>query len=134
MLYGRGAGALPTASAVVSDVIYAATHSEIKYSTFKNNATADSGVKFVSDFESAYYLRLSVDDKAGVLAKITGIFGKCGISIVEISQKSTVKADGDRVPLIVITHKTNENAVKSAVAKINALGLGAVEAVIRVEQ
>ena len=50
MLYGRGAGALPTASAVVSDVIYAATHSEIKYSTFKNNATADSDTKFVSNF------------------------------------------------------------------------------------
>ena len=135
MLYGRGAGALPTASAVVSDVIYAATHAEIKYSTFKNNATADRGVKFISDFESAYYLRLSVDDKAGVLAKIAGVFAKCGISIVEIAQKlkgnETVP---DRVPLVIITHKTMENTVKSAVAKIKALGIGTVEAVIRVEQ
>ena len=133
MLYGRGAGALPTASAVVSDVIYAATHSEIKYSTFKNNATADSSVKFVSDFESAYYLRLSVDDKAGVLAKITGIFGKCGISIVEISQKSK-EEDDSRMSLVIITHRTRENSVKNAVSKINGLGLGEVEAVIRVEQ
>ena len=133
MLYGRGAGALPTASAVVSDVIYAATHSEIKYSTFKNNATAESSTKFVSDFSSAYYLRLSVDDKAGVLAKITGICGKYGISIVEISQKSK-EGDSSRVPLIIITHQTTENSVKNAVAKINALGLGEVEAVIRVEQ
>ena len=133
MLYGRGAGALPTASAVVSDVLYAATHSEIKYSTFKNTATADSSVKFVGDFESAYYLRLSVDDKAGVLAKITGICGKCGISIVEISQKRKER-DNSRMPLIIITHKTKENSVKNAVAKINALGLGEVEAVIRVEQ
>ncbi len=132
MLYGRGAGALPTASAVVSDVIYAATHSEIKYSTFKNNATADSSVKFVSDFESAYYLRLSVDDKVGVLAKITGICGKCGISIVEISQKS--REVESRLPLIIITHKTKESSLKNAVAKINGLGLGEVEAVIRVEQ
>ncbi len=134
MLYGRGAGALPTASAVVSDVIYAATHSEIKYSTFKNNATAEPSVKFVSDFESAYYIRLSVDDKAGVLAKITGIFGKCGISIVQITQKSDADTDSNRVPLVVITHKTRENAAKNAVSKINDSGIGSVEAVIRVEE
>lgn len=132
MLYGRGAGALPTASAVVSDVIYAATHSEVKYSTFKNTATADSSVKFVSNFSSAYYLRLSVEDKAGVLAKIGGIFGKYGVSIVELAQKS--EANDGRVPLIIITHKTNENSIKNAVEKINSTGLGEVEAVIRVEK
>lgn len=132
MLYGRGAGALPTASAVVSDVIHAATHSEIKYSTFKNTATADTGVKFVSDFTSAHYLRLAVEDKAGVLAKISGIFAKYNISIVEVSQKGSME-DG-RVPLIIITHKTGENNIKNAVAKINASGLGEVQAVIRVEK
>ncbi len=134
MLYGRGAGALPTASAVVSDVIYAATHSDVKYSTFKNNATAESDVKFISDFTSAYYIRLSVEDKAGVLAKISGIFAKYGISIVEIAQKGKGDCDeGDRVPLVVITHKTKENSVKNAVAKINASEFAEVKAVIRVE-
>lgn len=133
MLYGKGAGAFPTASAVVSDVIYAATHSEIKYSTFKNNATAEPNVKFVSDFSSAYYLRLSVEDEAGVLAKISGIFAKYGISIVEIAQKGRDLESDTRVPLLVITHKTTENAVKNAVAKINASELATVEAVIRVE-
>lgn len=132
MLYGKGAGAFPTASAVVSDVIYAATHSEIKYSTFKNNATADSDVKFVTDFSSAYYIRLSVDDQAGVLAKISSIFAKYGISIVEIAQKGK-GSDTERVPLIVITHKTRENAIKNAVAKLNASDMASVEAVIRVE-
>ncbi len=133
MLYGRGAGALPTASAVVSDVIYAATHSDVKYSTFKNTATAENNVKFVSDFSSAYYIRLSVEDKAGVLAKISGIFGKYGISIVELAQKAKAE-DETNVPLIIITHKTTENSVKNAVAKINATEFGKVEAVIRVEQ
>ena len=133
MLYGRGAGALPTASAVVSDVIYAATHTDVKYSTFKNTATAESNVKFVSDFSSAYYIRLSVEDKAGVLAKISGVFAKYGVSIVELAQKSGV--DGEtHVPLIIITHKTTENSVKNVVAKINATECGKVEAVIRVEQ
>ncbi len=132
MLYGKGAGAFPTASAVVSDVIYAATHSEIKYSTFKNNASAESDVKFVSDFASAYYIRLSVKDEAGVLAKISSIFAKYGISIVEIAQKSRAEGE-DRVPLIVITHKTHEQAIRSATAKINATDFASVQSVIRVE-
>lgn len=135
MLYGRGAGALPTASAVVSDVIYAATHSEIKYSTFKNNATADADTKFVADFTSAYYLRLSVTDKAGTLAKICGMFAKHGISIVKVSQLPKEGACDDKeVTLIIVTHKTTENGVKNAVAKINASDLGRVDSVIRVEQ
>lgn len=134
MLYGRGAGSLPTASAVVSDVIFAATHSDIKYSTFKNTEHAAPETKFVSNFESAYYLRLSVDDRAGVLAKITGVLGKCGISIVEVAQKVKENEADERVPLIIITHNTHENSVKNAVAKINASGIGMVESVIRVEK
>ncbi len=137
MLYGKGAGAFPTASAVVSDVIYAATHAEIKYSTFKNNANADKDVKFITDFLSAYYFRLSIVDQAGSLAKISGIFGKNGISIVEMAQKGKAsKKDGEdsRVPLVIITHKTTENKVKNAITKINASGLATVESVIRVEE
>ncbi len=134
MLYGRGAGALPTASAVVSDVIYAATHSDIKYSTFKNKASADKDVKFISDFSSAYYFRLSVEDKAGTLAKISNTFAKQGISIVEIAQKSKDENGADnRVPLIIITHKTTENAVRKAVQKIGESDYASVDAVIRVE-
>lgn len=132
MLYGKGAGAFPTASAVVSDVIYAATHSEIKYSTFKNNANADSNVRFVSDFTSAYYIRLSVEDKAGMLAKISNVFGKYGISIVELAQKGR-EENSNHVPLIIITHKTTENAIKNAVAKFETTKLCKVESVIRVE-
>lgn len=139
MLYGRGAGALPTASAVVSDVIYAATHSDIKYSTFKNTENADKNVKFVSDFSTAYYLRLSVDDTAGVLAKISGVFGKCGISLIEVSQiahknKTFLSDEPNRVPLVIVTHKTTENSINKAVEKINALGIGEVKSLIRVEQ
>lgn len=132
MLYGKGAGAFPTASAVVSDVIYAATHSDIKYSTFKNNATPESDVKFVSDFASAYYIRLSVNDETGVLAKISTILAKCGISIVEIAQKCQ-EVDETKLPLVVITHVTNEHAIKNAVAKISASNCATVRSVIRVE-
>ncbi len=137
MLYGRGAGALPTASAVVSDVIYAATHSEVKYSTFKNTASAEALVKFVSDFQSAYYVRLAVDDEAGTLATVSGIFGKCGISLVAVSQivqKKELDDEGKmRVPLVIVTHKTKESSFSKAVEKINASGIGKVQAAIRVE-
>lgn len=137
MLYGRGAGALPTASAVVSDVIFAATHSDIKYSTFKNNATADPGVKFVSDFESEYYVRLAVDDEPGVLAKVSGIFGRNGISLVAVSQITQKKEDDGegnlRVPLVIITHTTSETRIKNAMSKINASGIGKVQTLLRVE-
>ena len=131
MLYGRGAGALPTGSAIVSDIIYAATHSENKYSTFKNTANADTDVKFVSDFKSAYYMRLTVEDRAGILAKIASIFSKNGISIVEMVQKPA-RADG-KVPLVLITHETKELSVRAAVAKIDALEeVGHVDTVLRV--
>ena len=120
MLYGRGAGALPTASAVVSDVLYAATHTDVKYSTFKNTMKADPNTQFVSDFESAYYMRLSVDDIAGALAKISGVFSKCGISLVQVSQVAP-NYDGKvgdvlRVPLVIVTYKTKESAIKNTSA------------------
>lgn len=129
MLYGRGAGALPTGSAIVSDVIYAATHSDNKYSTFKNTATASPDVKFVSDFRSAYYLRLSVTDRPGVLSKITAILAKFNISIVEMVQKT---GNEDKAALVLITHETHELAVRNAVTRINALGFATVESVLRV--
>lgn len=129
MLYGRGAGDLPTGSAIVSDIIYAATHSENKYSTFKNNATAEKDTKFMSDFTSAYYIRLTVQDKPGMLAKISALLGKNNISIVELVQ--TGKGD-DKSTLVIITHETRELAVRNAVAKIDDTGIATVESVLRV--
>lgn len=131
MLYGRGAGALPTGSAIVSDIIFAATHAENKYSTFKNTANADKDVKFVSDYRSAYYMRLDVLDKAGVLAKLTAIFAKYGISISELIQKP-YHAESGRMTLVLVTYETTEFAAKNAIAKINATELAKVETVLRV--
>ncbi len=131
MLYGRGAGAEPTGSAIVSDILFAATHSDVQYSTFKNTASAEKDVRFITDFKSAYYIRLNAVDEAGTLAKITGIFSKNGISIVELTQKGSC-VEG-RVPLVIVTHETREQSIKNTVAKIRAAGtLGTVEAVIRV--
>ncbi len=128
MLYGRGAGDLPTGSAIVSDILYAASRIEPRYSTFKNNATPDKDTKFITDFESAYYMRLSVNDKTGVLSKIAAIFGKNNISILELLQTP----DSDGATLVLVTHETHEAAIKNAVAKLNTSEIAKVEAVLRV--
>ncbi len=128
MLYGKGAGDLPTGSAVVSDILFAATHGEHKYSTFKNNAGADKEVKFVTDFRSAYYLRLTVTDKTGVLSKIAAVFGKKNISILELMQTP----EEGNATLVIVTHETHEAAIKSAVQKLNASEIAKVETVLRV--
>ena len=129
MLYGRGAGALPTGSAIVSDIIYAATHTEMKYSTFKNGETAEKDINFVEDFTSAYYLRLSVADEPGVLAKLASVFGKCRISIEAMSQREKGEA---RASLELVTHETHEFAIRDAIERINSACCATVETVLRV--
>ena len=129
MLYGRGAGALPTGSAIVGDIIYCATHQGSNYSTFKNTEKADPATKFIKNFESEYYLRLSVKDKTGVLSKISSHFSKHGISISQVIQE---KAENGQVPLIIITHNTFENDVKKTVDDLNASGVANVVSMIRV--
>lgn len=129
MLYGKGAGSLPTGSAIVSDVIYAATHTDIKYSTFKNGEEAEKDVNFADDFMSAYYLRLSVADESGVLAKIASVLSKFHVSIVEMIQRE--KEDG-KASIVLVTHETHELAIKNAVEKINSTEIAQVESVLRV--
>lgn len=129
MLYGRGAGSLPTGSAIVSDIIYAATHTEIKYSTFKNGEEAEKDVTFADDFMSAYYLRLSVTDEPGVLAKIASVLGKYHVSIVEMIQR---EKENGKASIVLVTHETHELAVRNVVEKINSTEIATVESVLRV--
>ncbi len=131
MLYGRGAGALPTGSAIVGDIIYCATHDNFNYSTFNNTAAADPATKFLTNYESAYYLRLDVDDKAGVLSKVTSVLSKHGISVARVIQEK--QNEGSGVSLILITHCTHEKNTDKAVQEINKNGgFAKVVSVIRV--
>ena len=130
MLYGRGAGALPTGSAIVGDIIYCATHPNHSYSTFKNTENADPSTKFVKNFESEYYIRLSAKDKAGVLSKITSLLGKHSISVSQVVQDKG-ETEG-QAPLIMITHETKEHNIEKVVADINATGIAEVNSVLRV--
>ena len=117
MLYGRGAGALPTGSAIVSDVIFAARHEENYYAPFKNNQEGNKQTKFVSDFTSKYYIRLSVADCTGVLSKISGTFAKNNVSIEEVKQIS--ESEG-KAQIIIITHQCKEKMVKKTLEKLKA--------------
>ena len=131
MLYGRGAGALPTGRAIVSDVIFAAKHDEYFYANFENNEKGNKATKFANDFTSKYYIRLSVNDKAGVLSKIAGVFAKNNVSISEVKQVSL--AD-DKAQIIIITHTCGESLVKKTLEKLKTLEeVSSVKGVIRME-
>lgn len=132
MLYGRGAGALPTGSAIVGDIIYCATHDNFNYSAFKNTPNADPDTKFVSNFKSAYYIRLVARDKAGVLSKVSAVLGKNSISLSQVIQENAEEENGG-VPLVLVSHETSEKHILKAVEEINAIDKFAkVQSVIRV--
>ena len=132
MLYGRGAGALPTGSAIVSDVIFAIKHDEYFYAPFKNDARGNKATKFAKDFTSQYYIRLAVKDQPGVLSKVAGSFSKLGLSIKEVKQIAC--ADGE-AQIIIITHVCAEKLVKQALAKIAELPVThEIKGMIRIEE
>ena len=118
MLYGRGAGALPTGSAIVSDVIFAIKHDEYFYTSFRNDEKGNKQTKFVKDFTSQYFIRLSVKDQAGVLAKVSGMFAKNNLSIKEVKQ---IACNEGEAQIIIITHLCPESQVKKTLDKISAL-------------
>lgn len=123
MFYGPGAGQLPAASAVVSDIVDLTQ--DIKAGLFKPtlNSIQDSSIKSlrqIDEFENKYYIRISVVDKPGVLAKISGILAKFGISIASVTQKEKLKAQ--IVPVVMVTHEVKEKNLRSALKMIDRLG------------
>lgn len=130
MLQGRGAGDMPTASAVVSDILRAATVHEHAHPTFANTAEADPSLIFDDNWESQCFIRLAAEDRPGVLAKIAGWLAQEDVSIATMLQKG--KADDGRVPLIIVTHAAPEKSLRKALESFDK-ALCTVESVIRVE-
>ena len=126
LYYGAGAGAEPTGSAVVADVIDVVRaltsdpENRVPHLAFQANALADIPVLDSGDFETAYYLRLNAEDKSGVLADVTRILADCGISIEAILQKHPAKNE-TIVPIILLTQVTQEHKLNAAIAKIEEL-------------
>ncbi len=128
LYYGRGAGSMPTGSAVVADIVDIAKGAN----SFPLDFSADYKIKPIDDIESIYYFRFTAYDRPGVLSKISGVFGEHNISIASVIQKGRSKAGA--VPLVILTHKAKEKNVKEALDKIDKLPVVADKSVfIRVE-
>lgn len=132
MLYGRGAGDLPTASAIVSDLITAAKAPQHRYSTFINADKVDPGTQIALDWDSRYFLHLDVQDRPGVLADIAGALAAQNISIASLVQKGWGTATA---PIYMVTHRTRERAMMAALAELKTLSvIQSVAGMIRVEE
>jgi homoserine dehydrogenase len=132
MFYGRGAGQLPTASAIVGDIIdLAMHHADGGTSPRMNVASQDKAVVPMGEVRTQFYLRLDVKDRPGVLASITKVFGDCGVSISAVTQQ---EATGEVVELVIFTHHVAEADLQKAVAGVGKLDVVAgVRSLIRVE-
>jgi homoserine dehydrogenase len=126
MYYGKGAGAEPTASAVVADLVDVVRTltvdpgNRVPHLAFQPDAMADLPILPISEIESAYYLRLRVADEPGVLADITRILADARISIDAVLQREP--AEGERqTDLILLTHVTVEKRCDDAIRRMEAL-------------
>jgi homoserine dehydrogenase len=128
LYYGAGAGAAPTASAVVADIIDVARmisspQSSVPALAFQDGSLSDIRITEMAEVKSAYYLRITAMDKVGVLADITQILGECAINIEAIIQKEPRGSDAanQRVPVIILTRELLEETMNTAVARIEKL-------------
>jgi homoserine dehydrogenase len=138
LLYGRGAGMMPTASAVVSDVvdiarnILSGTVRRIPPLSYQRESIRKIPVLPMDDLVTHYYFRFAALDQPGVLSTISGILGKYNISLQSVHQKGR-KTNGS-VPLVMLTHRAKEADVKRALAEISDLNVVSDEPVlIRIE-
>ena len=125
VLYGKGAGSLPTASAVVADIIDVSRNrlknvsGRVPATSFQWNRRIPLRIRPIEEVTSMYYLRFMVLDQPGVLSQISGVLGDHAISISSVLQKG--REEGQTVPLVVMTHRSSERAVQTAIQTINRL-------------
>ena len=126
LYYGRGAGAEPTASSVVADLVdvtrmhTADPENRVPHLAFQPDALSSEPILPMSEVRTAYYLRMRAVDKPGVLADITRILADLEISIDAMIQKEPDKGQ-DLVDIIILTHRTVEKNIDQAIAKIESL-------------
>ena len=123
VLYWRGAGSMPTGSAVVSDVIaigrniLKGTVGRVPVASFQQDQRRPIRLRSMEEISSLYYLRFTVVDRPGVLAQIAGELGRCGISISSMVQQG--RREGQTVPVVIKTHTAKERDVQTALREIN---------------
>jgi homoserine dehydrogenase len=140
LYYGAGAGSLPTASAVVADIIDVTRTlttdpgNRVPHLAFQPGELSDIPVLPIDSVVTAYYLRMTVEDRTGVLAAVSGILSEHGISIEAMQQKEPSEGQ-TQVPLVMLTHAVRESQMDAALAGIEALETVAAPVTrIRVEQ
>ncbi|MDO8427046.1 MAG: homoserine dehydrogenase [Deltaproteobacteria bacterium] len=127
MLYGLGAGMMPTASAVVSDIMDIARNLKKNISNrltplaYTEEAVRDIKIREIACLEIPYYIRFLAIDKPGALSKISGVLGAHNISISSVIQKD--RKIGGAVPLVILTHNAHEKELRSAVAEIQKMDI-----------
>ncbi|MDX2446569.1 MAG: homoserine dehydrogenase [Desulfobacterales bacterium] len=125
LLYGHGAGMMPTASAVIGDIVDIArnllmnTSGRVPLMSYQMNHVKQVPVMPIRDITTHYYFRFSAQDKPGVLSTISGILGKHGISLKSVNQKGR-KTEGS-VPVVMLSHLAREEDVQNALAEIRVL-------------
>jgi homoserine dehydrogenase len=123
LLYGRGAGEMPTASAVVSDIIDVASNiaakAAVRIPMEYYSVSRSVPIKPIDEIESRYYLRFTVSDKPGVFASIASCMCAENISFASIMQKEITEEK--RVPVIILTHLAKEKNIRAALAHIEAM-------------
>jgi homoserine dehydrogenase len=119
MLEGRGAGAGPTASAVVADLIDVARSRLTPVWGVGSAELSNAASVPMSEHVGAYYLRLMVVDRPGVIADVTAVLRDFGISLESMLQRG--RAPGEAVPVVLVTHETQEAAMREALSRIAAL-------------
>lgn len=126
LYYGAGAGAEPTASAVIADIIDtvrtidAPLHHKVPLLGFQSDAMRDTPVLAIDDVETAYYLRMEAEDHPGVLAEVSAMFAKHSISIEAVIQKEPAVGEV-KVSLIMLTQKCVESYIDQAIREIENL-------------
>jgi homoserine dehydrogenase len=125
LYYGAGAGAEPTASAVVADLVDVVRtltsdpENRVPHLAFQPDALTDLPILPMEEVETAYYLRMQASDRPGVLADVARILGDRGISIEAVVQKEPAP-EMDFVPLILLTHRVKEGRMNEAIERIEA--------------
>ncbi len=121
LLYGRGAGMMPTASAVVADLVDLARNilhgspRRVPPLAFVPDRIREIPVVPIAEITSHYYFRFAAIDRPGVLSAIAGILGRHGISIQSVQQKS--RRVGGAVPVVMLSHRAREADVRSALSE-----------------
>jgi homoserine dehydrogenase len=122
LFYGRGAGRMPTASAVVADLVGVALGTaSLLFNRLRifPDTTPAADVQPFDQTQSRYYLRLAVRDQPGVMGQVTHIFGRHGISLSALIQRET--DDSQVVPVVITTHKAAEGSIRASLQALDAL-------------